>query len=302
LESFKKGVVLPEPSRNDRLLIGGSERSGGLPRRRAVVADSVESDLSPADSPDGHLVQYARSTGRAARAVRTRVLGYASAYEEHDDAANGVLRRQAEEIASECERRGLHLVEVVRERERKHQRPLTRPGFEYALGRIETEEASGLVVAELHRITRSVPELGRVLDWLSRHDARLVAVGAGLDSDEEAGRLVMRTIIEIARWERQRLVERTRKGMRAARRNGPASVADYPELTERIATMRAQGMTLQAIADQLNADGIPTVRGGVKWRPSSVQAAVGYHRPPAGHMLAPQTEDRGGIGGESRRG
>jgi hypothetical protein len=37
-------------------------------------------------------------------------------------------------------------------------------------------------------------------------------------------------------------------------------------------------MTLQAIADQLNAEGVPTPRGGAKWRPSSVQTAAGYKR------------------------
>ena len=46
--------------------------------------------------------------------------------------------------------------------------------------------------------------------------------------------------------------------------------------------MRASGMTLQAIANQLNADGIPTLRGGAVWRPSSVQAAAGYRRPSTG--------------------
>jgi hypothetical protein len=43
--------------------------------------------------------------------------------------------------------------------------------------------------------------------------------------------------------------------------------------------MRAANMTLQAIADQLNAEGVPTMRGGQMWRPSSVQAALGYKRP-----------------------
>jgi hypothetical protein len=38
-------------------------------------------------------------------------------------------------------------------------------------------------------------------------------------------------------------------------------------------------MTLQAIADQLNAEGVPTLRGGALWRPSSVQTALGYRRP-----------------------
>jgi hypothetical protein len=35
----------------------------------------------------------------------------------------------------------------------------------------------------------------------------------------------------------------------------------------------------KAIADRLNEESVPTLRGGEKWRPSSVQAAVGYRRP-----------------------
>jgi len=53
-------------------------------------------------------------------------------------------------------------------------------------------------------------------------------------------------------------------------------------LQERIAAMREQGMTLQAIADVLNEEGVPTLRGGAMWRPSSVQRATGYRRPSAG--------------------
>ena len=44
--------------------------------------------------------------------------------------------------------------------------------------------------------------------------------------------------------------------------------------------LRESGLTLQAIADRLNEEGIPTLRGGAKWRPSSVQSAAGYRRPP----------------------
>ena len=60
---------------------------------------------------------------------------------------------------------------------------------------------------------------------------------------------------------------------------GRPAVADRPELLERINQMRADDMTLQAIADQLNAEHVPTLRGGTMWRPSSVQAALGYRRP-----------------------
>jgi hypothetical protein len=58
--------------------------------------------------------------------------------------------------------------------------------------------------------------------------------------------------------------------------------------------MRAANMTLQAIADQLNAEGVPTLRGGAMWRPSSVQAALGYRRPGTRHPRDqfPTLEDR----------
>jgi hypothetical protein len=76
--------------------------------------------------------------------------------------------------------------------------------------------------------------------------------------------------------------------MLAARRKGPPGIADHPRLRERIARMRVEGMTLQAIADLLNAEGVPTVRGGAKWRPSSVQTAVGYQRPLGGRRGSPR--------------
>jgi hypothetical protein len=42
--------------------------------------------------------------------------------------------------------------------------------------------------------------------------------------------------------------------------------------------MRAEGMSLRAIADQLNAEHVPTLRGAPQWRPSNVQAALGSKR------------------------
>jgi hypothetical protein len=56
--------------------------------------------------------------------------------------------------------------------------------------------------------------------------------------------------------------------------------------------MRAANMTLQAIADRLNADDVPTLRGGMKWRPSSIQSALGYRRPAPRDHLPPVTARR----------
>jgi peptidoglycan hydrolase-like protein with peptidoglycan-binding domain/DNA invertase Pin-like site-specific DNA recombinase len=209
------------------------------------------------------------------------VLGYACV-----DASPGIpfsreFLAQEERIVSECKRRGLALLDIVREREPEHTSGLERPGLGYVLDRIAAGDAQGIVVADLSRLASSVSELGKVLDWFSRSDARLVAASQGLDTKDREGRLVATTLIEVSGWEHDRLVQRTRKGMRAARRKGPPGVADNPDLKQRIAQMRAEGMTLQAIADRLNAEGVPTVRGGAEWRPSSVQAAAGYRRPAA---------------------
>jgi DNA-binding transcriptional MerR regulator len=54
---------------------------------------------------------------------------------------------------------------------------------------------------------------------------------------------------------------------------------DRPELLQKIAAMRSQGMSLREIAERLNAEEVPTLRGGALWRPSSIQAALGYKRP-----------------------
>lgn len=49
----------------------------------------------------------------------------------------------------------------------------------------------------------------------------------------------------------------------------------------RLDTGSAQGrLTARTlVADRLDAEGVPTLRGGSEWRPSSVQAAAGHRRP-----------------------
>lgn len=199
------------------------------------------------------------------------------------------LKEQAEVITHECRLRGLELLEVVGEPSSRPGRASSRPGLEYVLDRIASGAASALVVVELSRLTHSVAELGRTMRWLLDRGVRLVAPADALDTETESGRHAAELLVAVSQWERSRISERTRHGLELARMNGRAvgrpAVADNPDLSQRIAAMRAEGMTLQAIADRLNAEGVPTVRGGAKWRHSSVQAAAGYRR---GEQSAPE--------------
>jgi DNA invertase Pin-like site-specific DNA recombinase len=174
---------------------------------------------------------------------------------------------------------------VVRDFESHSGSDLERPGLVYAIERLEAGEATCLVVASLERLTRSAAHLGTLIDRLSASGIRLVVLDIQLDTGNPDGRLAAEALASVGTLERRNLDVRTRKGLQAARegrRSGRPAVADRPALKERIAEMRARGMTLQAIADTLNTEGVPTLRGGTEWRPSSVQAAVGYKRPKRG--------------------
>jgi peptidoglycan hydrolase-like protein with peptidoglycan-binding domain/DNA invertase Pin-like site-specific DNA recombinase len=282
-------LALGRPLRGRR----GGEPGGSEPlRRRRAPRPPAPGARAP--QPSRSRLARAEHPGARRRTVRApapvverpsdaRMLGYAIVSAPAGSVNGGELTAQAELIAAECERRGLALLELVREREPRNGKGLHRPGLGYACARIAAGEAQGLVISELSRLSRSTAELGEILQWFMRSGARLVAVAQGLDTYEPEGRLAVRTLIEVSAWERELLSERTQKGLQAARlegrRRGRPAVADDRELGERIARMRAEGMTLQAIADRLNEEGVPTVRGGAKWRPSSVQGAVGYKRP-----------------------
>jgi DNA invertase Pin-like site-specific DNA recombinase len=220
-----------------------------------------------------------------------RALGYASVVSASGQAlAGSSLAAQEAAIQDACRRRGWTLLGVVRDG-RGNGRSAERPGLAYALDRIAAGEASCLIVTELKRLGRSVFDFGLLLKWFTEAEATLVALDLDIDTSASDGRRVAQVLVSVTEWERARLATRTRRGLAAVRAEGrPISrpaVVDRPELKERIAAMRASGMTLQAIADALNAEEVPTLRGGAEWRPSSVQSTVGYKRRRARAKLPP---------------
>jgi DNA invertase Pin-like site-specific DNA recombinase len=253
-----------------------SGRLAVAPRESVPAAEQEDKAAEPRPAePRAPAKPRAPASGKAVRAV-----GYASVNGEGKSTAE--LDAQKRAIDRCAERLNLDLVEVVREREPEKGKALDRAGLSYLIERIAAGDASCLVVTGLDRLSRSVAELGTIVQWLERNDVRLVAVDLGLDTADPAGRATAHALASVAGWERERLSERTRKGLAAARSKRHAAkggtAGDWPDIRKRIAAMRADGMTLQAIADVLNREGVPTPRGGTEWRPSSVQSAAGYKR------------------------
>jgi hypothetical protein len=150
-----------------------------------------------------------------------------------------------------------------------------------ALERIGTGAASALLVVRLADVAGSLREMVALLDWLDACDGDLIALDVGLDTATRAGTHVARVLREVERWERERPPG-------SAPRGRPGLAHHSPELADRIRTLRDAGESLQAIANLLNDEGVPTPRGGDRWRPSSVQTALGYRRPrPPGPGVPP---------------
>lgn len=195
-----------------------------------------------------------------ARRERPRALGYvcATALDEMESTRERAAIRRC------CDERGLDLQRVVHDvdPEARDQRP----SLVWALEELAEHRAEVLVLVRLHDLSANAANLRPLLTWFNDERRRLIALDLGLDTATESGRMI--ALANAGAHDRSR-----------------TSVADIPELQVRIARMREHGMTLQAIADTLNAQGVPTLRGGALWRPSSVQRATGYRRPSSGRGI-----------------
>jgi DNA invertase Pin-like site-specific DNA recombinase len=195
------------------------------------------------------------------------------------------LEHQAEQLRRAFEYRGWELVEAIAD-EGVTGSTLNRPGLRRALEMIVAREADGLVVYKLDRLTRSMRDFCELVDWFVEADGALVMLEPDVDTSTPAGKAVAHVMTAFAEMERGLIAERTKNALAAKRARGEcigrASLLDdeFAELRARIEHLHAEGTRLVDIARALEAEGWKTVRGGTKWRASSLQVVLGYERPP----------------------
>ena len=175
---------------------------------------------------------------------------------------------------------------------------LKRPGLQAAFEQLEAGDADALLVAKLDRLTRSVMDLGWLLD-AKRFGGHweLLSVGDSIDTRSAGGRLVLRILATVSEWEREAISERTREALDHLKAQGvelgraPLGTRRTDELddagrrvleadpeeqraVEAILELRRAGLSLRAIAGELTSIGIRTKRGG-SWHASTVRGVLG---------------------------
>jgi DNA invertase Pin-like site-specific DNA recombinase len=94
----------------------------------------------------------------------------------------------------------------------------SRPELNRLLEQLRSEDV--VVVTKYDRLARSLKELLEIVDMIQARGAGFRSIGEDIDTTTPAGRLIFHVFASIAQFERERIVERTKEGLEAARKRG----------------------------------------------------------------------------------
>lgn len=155
--------------------------------------------------------------------------------------------------------------------------PADRPAFGDALMDLSRGKSGVLIVAKPDRIARKAADLLALRDLSEGQGWSIAAADGSLDNSTPHGRAMTGMMGVFAELERDLIRTRTREALAARKASGVRlgrPVTLDGAVRDRIVTERQGGSTLQAIADGLNAESVPTARGGARWRPSQIRAVL----------------------------
>ena len=125
-----------------------------------------------------------------------------------------------------------------------------------------------LIVAKLDRLARNVAFLSRLLE----SGVEFVAC-----DNPSANRLTIHILAAVAEAEAKAISDRTKAALASAKVRGKAAADAYSDIAPLIHQLHDEGMTLQAIADKMNAEGQRTPRGA-KFAATTVYRIILSHR------------------------
>lgn len=203
------------------------------------------------------------------------VIGYVrvSTTEQADSGAGLDAQRAA--ITAEVDRRGWTLIRVI-EDAGVSGKSLNRAGLAEALETVERGDASAIIVSKLDRLSRSVHDFAGLMQRAQKHGWALVALDLGIDTTTATGGLIANVMASVAEWERRVIGERTASALAARRVAGvrlgrPREMSD--DAVRRIRELHDKGHRNAQIARILNAEAIPTPRGG-RWHSPGVKRVL----------------------------
>lgn len=140
-----------------------------------------------------------------------RAVGYIRVSTQEQAQEGFSLDVQEARIVAYCQAKGWDLLRVYRD-EGLSGKNLDRPGVQAMLGDLKGNGVDVVVVLKLDRLTRSIRDLGNLIEDLFGGVA-LASVAEGFDSSTAAGEMVMNLLGTVAQWERKVIGERTKSAL-----------------------------------------------------------------------------------------
>ena len=189
----------------------------------------------------------------------TRTIAYLRVSTDKQADRGVSLDAQRAKVKAYAELYDLELVEVVVDAG-ESAKSLKRPGLQRALGKLERRDAEALLIVKLDRLTRSVVDLGSLVDrYFAPGKAALLSVSEQIDTRSAAGRLVLNVLASVSQWEREAIAERTATAMQHKARQGEYTGGQAPYGARVVAGGRLeaepQEQEARAVARRLYADG-----------------------------------------------
>jgi DNA invertase Pin-like site-specific DNA recombinase len=127
-----------------------------------------------------------------------------------------------------------------------------RPALDRLMSDAHKRKFDVVVCWRFDRFARSVSHLLRALETFNALGIAFVSLSENVDTTTPTGKMIFTVLGAVAELERSLIVERVRAGLRNARAKGktlgrPRKTVD----TSRITALRAQGLSLRAIASEL---------------------------------------------------
>jgi len=218
----------------------------------------------------------------------TKAIGYVRVSTQEQATHGYSLDAQIDKIKAYASLYDIDLIDIVIDGG-VSAKSLNREGLQNVLQMLDSGKADAVIIFKLDRLTRSVTDWNTLIaDYFTKH--ALLSVSDQIDTRTAAGRLCLNVLMSVAQWEREAIGERTSTALRQKQSQGqhvgsPAygyemldkqlvKVASEYEAIALVKEMKANGCTLQQIADELNAQNIKTKRGGY-WYPTTVKNILG---------------------------
>ena len=200
------------------------------------------------------------------------------------------LEVQQDKAAAYARLYDLHLIEIIVDAG-ESAKTLQRPGLQRALALLQSGQAAALLIIKLDRLTRSVADLGRLIDeYFAPGKAELLSVSEQIDTRSASGRLVLNILASVSQWEREIIAERTREVMRHKQKHGEYLGGHIPygfevingalvangweqQVIQQAKTLHANGLSLRKVSAALHQRGFQA-RTGARFHSGQIQRMI----------------------------